>query len=59
MSQFSDTGIPTINELIGNAPAIKAEGEQCPYCARGWSKGFDACPQCGLVCPDGYFDEDE
>jgi hypothetical protein len=51
MSKFSDTGIPTIGELTGTAPDVKAEGKECDYCRRGWSKGFAACPQCGLEAP--------
>jgi hypothetical protein len=56
-SKFSDTGIPTIQELTGTAPEPKAEGERCDYCTRGWSKGFHTCPQCGLQIPDNYWDE--
>lgn len=58
MSRFNDLGVPTLGELMGTAPDIKTEGEKCSYCERGWSKGFTACPQCGLKappsCPDCY-----
>lgn len=59
MSIFSDTGIPTVNEIMGNAPEIKTEGKRCSYCERGWGKGFTACPQCGLIMPDDFFEDDE
>ncbi len=57
MSEFSDTGIPTAQELMGTAPEVKADGERCSYCERGWSKGFTACPQCGLTPPANYWDD--
>lgn len=37
---------------MGTAPKVKDEGEPCDYCERGWSKGFTACPECGLRDPD-------
>jgi predicted amidophosphoribosyltransferase len=56
MSKFSNTGIPTVGELTGTAPDLKSEGKRCSYCTRAWSKGFDACPQCGLKVPADYWD---
>lgn len=57
-SKFHDVpGAPTLGELMGTAPQIKTEGERCDYCERGWSKGFTACPQCGLKSP--WEDDDD
>lgn len=59
MSRYDETGYPHLNEVLESLgiSTVKTDPNDCTYCERGFSKGFNVCPECGTTKPDDCGEE--